>query len=125
MSVSEYSFEKIQQLYADIRAVVSGLLIDVREDDIKMALRSAYIANRAALACTHSEVVTIEPMEEPEGINLNADMVQVFEDIGLLLYNCVSNSGRDFMPQRDKDVLESISKAIAWHMVRQGVEVRV
>jgi len=64
-------------------------------------------------------------MEEPEGINVHADMVQVFEDIGLLLYNCVSNCGRDFMPQRDKDVLESVSKAIAWHMVRQGVEVRV
>ena len=125
MSVSEYSFERIQQLYADIRAVISGLLIDAREEDIKLALRSAYIANRAALACTYGDMVTIEPMEEPEGINPHADMVQVFEDIGLLLYNCVSNSGRDFMPQKDKDVLESISKAIAWHMVRQGVEVRV
>jgi hypothetical protein len=104
--------------------VTSGLLIDVREEDIKLALRSAYIANRAALACTYGDIVTIEPTEEPEGINPHADMVQVFEDIGLLLYNCVSNDGRDFMPQRDKGVLESISTAIAWHMVKQGGEVR-
>jgi len=124
MSVSEYSFENIQQLHADIRAVTSWLPIEVYEEDIKLALRSAYIANRAALACTYGEAVKIEPMEELEGINIHADVVQVFEDIGLLLYNCVSNSGRDFMPQRDKDVLEGINKAIAWHMVRHGVEVR-
>jgi len=124
MSVSEYSFENIQQLYADIRAVTSWLPIEVYEEDIKLALRSAYIANKAALACTYGEAVTIEPMEKLEGINIHADVAQVFEDIGLLLYNCVSNDGRNFLPQRDKGVLESISRAIAWHMVKQGGEVR-
>jgi len=124
MSVSKYSFEKIQQLYADIRAVISWLPIEVCEKDIKIALRSAYIANRAALACTYGEVVKITPMEEPQGINVHADTGQVFKDIGLLLYNCISNGGRDFLPQKDKNVLESIRMAIAWDLVEQGREVR-
>jgi len=123
MSVRKYSFEEINQLYADIRAVVPWLLIEVSEDEIKMALRAAYIANRAALFCTYDEEVNIVPIEKFENINPYADKKQVFKDISLLLYNCVSNGGRDFMPQKDKEVLESIKSAISWHLVEQGKEV--
>jgi len=123
MSVRQYRFEEIKRLYADIRAVISGLLIEVREQDLAMVLRSAYIANRAALACTYGEEVKIMPMEEPQGINPCASMKQVFKDIGLLLYNCVSNGGRDFMPRKDRDVLEGIRLAIAWHLVEHTKEV--
>lgn len=124
MSVSEYSLERIQQLYADIQAVTSWLPIEVREKNLKMALRSAYIANRAGLACTHGEVVKIVPMEEPEGINVHADTGQVFRDIGVLLCNCIANGGRDFLPKKDKDFFEGIRMALAWDIVLQHREVR-
>jgi hypothetical protein len=124
MSVSEYSFEKIHQLYADIRAVTSWLPTEVREKTLKMALRSAYIANKAALAYTCGGVVKIVPMEEPEGMNMHPDMEQLFIDIGLLLRNCIAKGGRDFLPQRDRKVLENIRIEIAWDLVLQGREVR-
>jgi len=124
MSVSEYSFEKIQQLFADMTAVTSWLPTEVREKTLKMVLRSAYIANRAALAYTSGGVVKIVPMEELEGMNMHPDMEQLFLDISLLLRNCIAKGGRDFLPRRDRNVLENIRIEIAWDLVLQGREAR-
>jgi hypothetical protein len=35
----------------------------------------------------------------------------------LLLYNCVSNGGRDFLPEGDRAVLQRLQNEIAWHAV--------
>lgn len=123
MSVRRYSFEEIEQLYADIQGLKPRIIIEPDGEAIEMALRSAYIANRAALFCSYNEDMKVLRCEKLKGFNLNANEKQVFKDIGLLLYNCVSNGGRDFMPQKDRDVLESVRLAVAWHLVEQDKEV--
>jgi len=125
MSVREYSFEEIKQLYADIQGVKSRLsLCTVKAEQLQHALRAAYYANRAALGCTYNEDMKMLGCELPEGFNPGAKFKEVFVNIGLLLYNCVSNGGRDFMPEQDRNILENMQKDIAWHVMEESKEVK-
>jgi hypothetical protein len=118
MSVRKYSMEEIGRLFADSRRLVSGWPISgVKEDRLGQALRAAYYANRAALACTYNRQVTIRPFQAETGISRRASPKAVFTEIGLLLYNCISNGGRDFLPERDRAVLQRLQHEIAWHVI--------
>ena len=120
MSVSEYSLEKIEQLYADIRSVESRLpLCSIQEEKLRQTLRAAYYANKAALACSYNKPVEMKRFGLTESLNPSATIRQVYKDIALLLYNCVSNGGCDFLPQKDREVLEGIKTAITWYLVEQ------
>jgi len=113
MSVRRYSPAEIQALYADILGLRSRLLISAEAGELAVALRSAFIANRAALAMTYGKRVVIQEFDLAEAINPQPDPKQVFEDIGLLLYNCISNGGRDFLPEQDRALLEGVRLAVA------------
>jgi hypothetical protein len=118
MSVRKYSMEEIGRLFADSRQLVSGWSISsVKENRLGQALRAAYYANRAALACTYNRQVTIRPFQAETGISRRASPKAVFTEIGLLLYNCISNGGRDFLPERDRAVLQRLQNEIAWHAI--------
>ena len=124
MSVREYSLEEIGQLYAGIRGIVSRLpLCSIDEDRLQEALRAAYYANRAALACTYNEEVKLARFELPGGFKPGAKLKEVFVNVGLLLYNCISNGGKDFMPEQDRQLLEGLQKDIAWHVIERLKEV--
>jgi len=126
MSVREYSFEEIEQLYADIQGVKSGMPIcTVEAEELQDALRAAYYANRAALGCSYNEDMKLLRCEVPKGFNPKAKFKEVFKNIGMLLYNCVTNGGRDFMPQSDRNVLERMQREIAWYVIEQIKEVDV
>lgn len=117
MSVRRYTQEEIGRLYADVRALKPRVLVSARDDAIREALAAALIANRAAYAMTYGDETVIERLDVPEAGMKPVERGEVFKDISLLLYNCVSNGGRDFLPEQDRAVLDGIRLEIAWSLV--------
>jgi hypothetical protein len=56
-----------------------------------------------------------------EGFNAKANVKDLLRDIGLLLYNCVSNCGSDFLPEQDRAVLEQVRLEIAWNVIEGAI----
>jgi len=117
MSVRRYTQEEIGRLCADIQALKPRVLVSARDDAIREALAAALIANRAAYAMTYGEETVIERLDVPEVGMKPVEPGEVFKDISLLLYNCVSNGGRDFLPEQDRAVLDGVRLEIAWSLV--------
>jgi hypothetical protein len=108
MSVIEYSFGEIQAIYAAIEGLRSRMQIWTGPERLQHALRAAFCANKAAFACTYGREILIAKCGLPEGCAPKADERQVFKDVGLLLYNCISNGGRDFLPGEDRAALQQV-----------------
>ena len=123
MSVRRYTQEEIGRLCADIQALKPRVLVSARDEAIREALAAALIANRAAYAMTYGEETVIERLDVPEVGMMPVEPGEVFRDISLLLYNCVSNGGRDFLPEQDRAVLDGIRLEIAWSLV-EAAEAR-
>lgn len=117
MSVREYSFDEIEAIYGGIQGLKARMLITPKGESLQNALRAAYYANRAALGCSYNEDMKLLRCALPGGFDPNANVRDVYKDIGLLLYNCVTNGGRDFMPERDRNVLETVQREIAWYLI--------
>jgi hypothetical protein len=117
VSVRTYTLEEIGRLYADVRALKPRVLISAGDEAIREALVAAFVANRAAYAMTYGDGTVIEQLQVPEAGVRPVEPGEVFRDISLLLYNCVSNGGRDFLPEQDRAVLEGIRLGIAWSLV--------
>jgi len=121
VSVAKYSREELQRLYCEASGVLSSLTFCcIEREKLAQAIRAAYYANRAAIGCTYNEEIGLKPFEIEDNQALQADKKKVFEDIGLLMYNCISNGGRDFLPEQDRAVLQDVQKAIARHYIDQG-----
>jgi hypothetical protein len=117
MSVRRYTQEEMGRLCADIQALKPRVLVSARDEAIWEALAAALIANRAAYAMTYGEETVIERLDVPEVGMKPVEPGEVFKDISLVLYNCVSNGGRDFLPEQDRAVLDGIRLGIAWSLV--------
>jgi hypothetical protein len=117
MSVRRYTQEEIGRLCADIQALGPRVLVSARDEAIREALGAALIANRAAYAMTYGEETVIERLDVPEAGMKPVEPGEVFKDISLVLYNCISNGGRDFLPEQDRAVLDGIRLEIAWSLV--------
>ncbi|MFW6106830.1 MAG: hypothetical protein ACOC8H_01580 [bacterium] len=120
MSVSEYSGAEVAKLYAGILGLKGRIVLFREDDEVREALGAAYVANRAAMAMTYGDVAKLESFGIPDQPGGNVDPREVYDEIGLLMYNCISNGGRDFLPEQDRAVLQDVQKAIARYYIDQG-----
>jgi hypothetical protein len=123
VSVRTYTLEEIGRLYADVQALKPRVLISAGDEAIRESLVAAIVANRAAYAMTYGDETVIEQLQVPEAGVRPVEPGEVFKEISLLLYNCVSNGGRDFLPEQDRAVLDGIRLEIAWSLV-EAAEAR-
>jgi len=121
VSVRRYTLEEVGRLYADILALRPRVLFWGRDEAIREALAAAIVANRAAHAMTYGRGTVIEQLQVPDAGLRPVEPGEVFKELSLLLYNCVSNGGRDFLPQEDRAVLEEIRLGIAWSLAEEAV----
>jgi len=120
VSVAKYSREKLQQLYSEACGILGSVpFCCIDSEKLAGAIRAAYYANRAAMACTYNEEITVKPFGLENKTALQADKKDVFQKIGLLMYNCVSNAGRDFLPGEDRDILEGLQRSIAYSLIEE------
>lgn len=120
MSVAIIKPEELQAIYSRILGLPFKTFVD--EQKIREALASVFIANKAAIAMTYNEDVTItmELLEIEDSAVFHREFLKLYEDIGLLLYNCITNGGRDFLPSRDRNVLRNIQEAIARNVLEES-----
>jgi hypothetical protein len=110
MSVIWFGDEEIQQIHASMQRVKMMGLDDRRTTE---AVRAAYFANAAAFACTYNEQIEIEPFRWDEQCPAKLKPAELYRKIDSLMYNCISNGGKDFLPEETKDVLRAVQQAIA------------
>ncbi len=90
---------------------------------IDCAFRAAQIANRAAFAMTyegrHREGGSYEIPDFPEvrdvweeDYEAPGDLRELYQELGLLSYNTVTNGGTDFLPENYKRALEWVKHQI-------------
>ena len=120
MSVREYTAAETGQLYGDIVGLKSSMLLFEENRRVREVLRAAFVANKAALAMTYGAAIAVDVVNVPDGANANVDPAKVYDAIGLLQYNCVSNGGRDFLPAQDRAVLDGIRESIARHFIERA-----
>lgn len=95
------------------------------EPEMSVALFYAYLANVAAYQATYHEWIdaarTAEAQQtigtaltEPIAVDgARDDLARTFiREARLLHYNCISNGGGDFLPERARDVLERAMRAM-------------
>lgn len=121
MSVARYSREELQRLFCEASGVLASLpFCCMGRERLAQAIRTAYYANRAAVACTYNEEISLKPFEIEDSPPLQADKKEVFRDICLLTSNCISSDGRNFLPREDKDILEGFERSIAYRFIEEA-----
>ncbi len=116
MSVIWFDDEEIQQIHASMLQVK---MIGLEDSQITEAVRAAHYANAAAFACTYNEQVKIKPFRWDEHCPAKLKPTELYHKIDSLMYNCVSNGGKDFLPQEAGDVLRSVQQQIARNTFRK------
>jgi len=48
---------------------------------------------------------------------MRVEAYQLWQDLQMLEYNCISNDGRDFITDKDHEILNRIQHALTWSMV--------
>lgn len=120
MSVREYSGAEVAKLYAGILGLKGRIVLFREDDEVREALGAAYVANRAAMAMTYGDVAKLESFGIPDQPGGNVDPREVYDEIGLLMYNCISNGGRDFLPREDREILEGFERSIAYSFIEEA-----
>jgi len=116
MSVIWFGDEEIQQIHASMQRVKVMGLDDRR---ITEAVRSARYANAAAFAATYNEEIKIEPFRWDDDHLVTLQPAELYHKIDSLMYNCISNGGKDFLPEEAKDVFRVVQQEIARNALRK------
>ena len=115
MSVRDIGKEEIKSLFGRLiqdRDLLRSCGIS-SEQQLAETLMSVYAANKAAQFLTYGEFQSFEafdPKEKasPEKISDR----ELFEALGNLLYNCISNGGKCFLPPEQKNQIIAMRLAL-------------
>jgi hypothetical protein len=123
MSVRDISKEELQAIYR--RCLNAGDVLRsyacLSPEQLAEALLCVHAANKAALAVTYGENVEIAPFDVTAG-TAAADMNdrELFERLGNLCYNCVTNAGKCFLPPEQEQVILGVRLALARKALEQA-----
>jgi len=70
-------------------------------------------ANPAAFVCTYNEQIEIEPFQWDKQYPDKLKPSELYHKIDSLMYNCISNGGKDFLPEQAKEILRVTQQEIA------------
>ncbi len=116
MSVRDVSKEELQELYQRLLDE-PGLLQTfgmVSEKSVAEALLSVYAANKAAQFLTYGDFQSFERFDVTAGktaVKLTAE--GLFEALGNLIYNCISNGGKCFLPTEQENLIMNLRFGLA------------
>ena len=115
MSVRDISPQEVQGIY--LRCLLEPELLGrccfVPEERLAQALIAVYAANKATQHHTYGEPQSIAAFDVTAGSEAaDLDLVGLFEALGNLLYNCVSNSGHNFLPAEHEATVEAVRLGI-------------
>lgn len=115
MSVRPLSGEELGQVYAELTLFRQRLLsyANVTEEEVQELLKTVMVANRAAWTMTYGDELGMEQINSEDGVEKAKKDVELFCILGNLVYNCVSNGGKCFLPEEQLKQITGIRLSIA------------
>jgi hypothetical protein len=124
MSVVYFTDEELSLIHETLAAVVarSDFIMDITGDDLKELLVRLSLSNRMAYEYTYRDeksrqIVIKIPIIESHGRS-SLPLKDLIKCLDLLDYNCVTNSGRSFLDNQDKDLLDRITHLLRLRYIR-------
>jgi len=120
MSVILFKKEELIDLYYSILSLPSSeYLLDLDEQELLTVIQSAHLANASAYSITYCETADIEIIDFSSTPKTLISPEEIFMKIKSLLYNCISNGGRNYLPEKDRNFLKGIADLIAWKIIKE------
>ncbi len=115
MSVRPIGGQELGQVYADLTLTRRRVLeyAGVSEEELQELLKAVQIANRAAWSMTYGDELGLEEINFEDSLKKQRKDKELFSLLGNLQYNCVSNGGKNFLPEEQRAALTRIRLAIA------------
>jgi len=114
MSVRPITSEELENVYANL-ALRQRLLgcAGVDEQELQEVLRTIQVANRAAWAMTYGDQLELEGVEFSGTVKQRLTDQELFRILGNLVYNCISNGGKLFLPREQWEAVNRLRLAVA------------
>ena len=115
MSVIYFTDEELSDIYVNVADIVARAdsIMDINEDELMSFMVRVGICNRFAYRYNyHKEQAQEFALKIPKINALESSKIPIkklIERLGLLEYNCVTNSGRCFLDSKDKQLLEELT----------------
>jgi len=123
MSVRPLGSEELDNLYGNLLdrpRIVEGA--GVSEAELREVLLTVRAANRAAYSITYGAEPRAEKLEFTGEVTKRLTDRDLFELLGNLAYNCVSNGGKLFLPREQWEDMNRLRLAVAWaHFEADGM----
>jgi hypothetical protein len=128
MSVRPIMLEEIKEIMGRILGSrVMEWLNSEYNSEVKLALNAVLVANRNAALFTYGytaqdmfgDEYQVKELNDLYALPKPANPGQLYDDLGNLLYNCISNGGTDFLPENYRDVIEGIRHQLARQMAHK------
>ena len=115
MSVVYFTDQELSCIYGNMADIITraDFFIDISDEKLMQFMVRVGICNRFAYEYNYCEdespeiVLKIPNIEVSEYSKIS--IKKLIERLGLLEYNCVTNSGRCFLDSKDKQLLEEIT----------------
>jgi len=118
MSVVYFTDQELSCIYGNMAGIITRVdfCMDISDEKLMQFMVRVGICNRFAYEYNYCEdespeiVLKIPNIEVSEHSKIS--IKKLIERLGLLEYNCVTNSGRCFLDSKDKQLLEELTHSL-------------
>jgi len=114
MSVIYFSDKELSRIYNNLADIVTRVdsIMDISADALMQFMVRVGLCNRLAYEYNYhqndSEKIVLEIPKLEVSECSKVSLKKLIERLGLLEYNCVTNSGRSFLDSKDKKLFEEL-----------------
>ena len=114
MSVIYFSDEELSNIYGNLIDIVTRptFMMSINEESLLPFIIRVGLCNRLAYRYTYHDEKSLELILKIPKISesdyAEMPLKKLIEQLSLLDYNCVTNSGRCFLDSKDKELLEKL-----------------
>jgi len=123
MSVMYFSDKELSCIYAKLLSITNrnDSPLDISEEKLYRLINRLGLCNRFAYEINYLNGKTEIKLEIPNFET--ADFAEItlkklIEKLTLLDYNCITNSGKCFVDEEDKELLEKILCSLKWRLIK-------
>lgn len=123
MSVIYFSNRELKSIYMKLCDIVerNDFAVNISKEALRRFIARLGLCNRLAYEFTYLNGKAKIKLDIPDFETVESDemsMKELVEKLSLLEYNFATNSGKCFMDEKDKELLEKIVYSLKWRYIR-------
>ena len=124
MSVIYFSDKELSYIYNNLADIVTRIdsILDISAETLMQFMVRVGICNRLAYEYNYhqkdSEKIVLEIPKLEVSECSKVSLKKLIERLGLLEYNCVTNSGRCFLDSKDKKLFEKLERDLKLRYIK-------